>query len=193
MKRLHRPTLLQFTTAFVPALVWMMLWGQYDLATFLSGLIFGTVLAIVFPLPRLQLVGTFRPHWFVVFVAMTLWDLCRASAQILVLCLKPRLELHNSVIEIPLHSRTDLVMTHTVLLINLVPGTVVVEASPSTRVLHLHVLNAGDDQSRVRAYRRALENERRVARVFAPREEYLKVPEWKAFAEKTTYLDWGSR
>jgi multicomponent Na+:H+ antiporter subunit E len=156
-------------------LVWMALWGDVSVANALSGALLGVVVCMVFPLPRVR--GPVRPRPFLVLgllVHFTL-DVLRASAQVIRVILAPG-DLRNSVVEVDLRSRSELVLTIVAEMTSLVPGSLVVEVRRSSHTLFLHVLDTPDGEAVRRMHDRTLALEQRVLTALGVPQPQPEVP-----------------
>lgn len=150
---------------------WCLLWGGISPSDVLGGLVATSLVVLVFPLPRVARELTLRPVAFVVLGVRFLVDLVVSALQVAWFALRPAGAPPSSIIAVRLRSRSDLFLTATAVLSSLIPGSVVVEAQRSTGTLFLHVLGARTPADVEVARRRTLEQEERVLRALARREE----------------------
>lgn len=146
--------------------VWMMLWGSFDLLGIVGGLLIALVATVLFPLPRLRPQVRLRPWGIVLLVAMFVRDLVWASLQVSWMLVRGRVP-RGAVIRVRLRSHSDAFLVSTAGMVSLVPGTVVVDAHRLTGTLYLHVLDVRDESDLQRAHREALAQEERLLRAFA--------------------------
>ena len=158
-------------------LVWVMLWGSASVANVAAGLVLAALLVTVFPLgdergaPLRPLAVASFGWWFV--RALVVANLT-VAAQIL----RPRLQLAQDIVAVPLRSSSAVVATFVANAISLTPGTLTVDVRPAEfgvaehdegdrpstpPVLFVHCLVTGDPDD-VRAD--GLELEQRVVRAF---------------------------
>jgi multicomponent Na+:H+ antiporter subunit E len=147
--------------------VWVALWGDLSVGNVLSGLLLGTVVCLVFPLPPVRMSLRVRPLWLAWLAIRFAADVVVASIQVARVVLMPR-PLHNSVVEVDLRTPSDFVLTLVALMVSLVPGSLVVEARRSSYTLFLHVLDTPDAAAAERMRRATLTLEQRVVRAFVP-------------------------
>ena len=126
------------------AVVWVALWGDLSVGNVVAGLVVGTLVTLVFPLPPLRMRLRVRPLWLLWLVVRFLADVVVASYEVAVKTLQFRREPRNAVIEVDLKTDSDFVLTVVAQMVSLVPGSLVVEARRSTHTLFLHVLDVGD-------------------------------------------------
>lgn len=149
-------------------LVWWVLWGTWSLMSLVGGALISTSLLLLFPLPPLDLAIRIRPWGVVVLVARFLWDVVVASLQVAAAVLRPRPDLRNAIVKVPLHTDSDLVLVLVAELVSLVPGTVVVEVRRSTSTLYLHVLDLTSPEQAEDVRRTVWAQEKRVLDALAP-------------------------
>ncbi|WP_340539616.1 Na+/H+ antiporter subunit E [Nocardioides sp. GXZ039] len=149
-------------------LVWWVLWGTWSLMSLVGGALISTSLLLLFPLPPLDLAIRIRPWGVVVLVARFLWDVVVASLQVAAAVLRPRPDLRNAIVKVPLHTDSDLVLVLVAELVSLVPGTVVVEVRRSTSTLYLHVLDLTSPEQVEDVRRNVWAQEKRVLDALAP-------------------------
>lgn len=125
-------------------IVWVALWGDLSVGNVLAGLVVGTLVTLVFPLPPLRMRLRVRPLRLLWLVVHFLADVVVASYEVAVKTLELRRVPRNAVIEVDLKTDSDFVMTVVAQMVSLVPGSLVVEARRSTHTLFLHVLDVGD-------------------------------------------------
>ncbi len=142
--------------------VWVAMWGDLSTANVLSGVALGTLVLLVFPLPRLPLHVRVRPLRLAWLVLHFLGNVVVASVQVSRSTLRFRQQLRNAVIQVDLRTPSDFVLTVVAEMTSLVPGSIVVEARRASHTLFLHVLDAGDIAGAERMRRQTLALERRV-------------------------------
>ncbi|MEZ5323306.1 MAG: Na+/H+ antiporter subunit E [Microthrixaceae bacterium] len=149
----------------VLTLLWMFAWGAFSGASILSGLAVSTALLALFPPgrdPGLRL----RPIGAVRLVAHVVGQLVTSNLVMTVQTLRRRPALRQGVVTHRLGQPSAEVVTLMTTIIALSPGTMVVDVSPDSAIIHVHVLNLAD----VEATRRSLERlERLVAGAISPR------------------------
>ncbi len=161
----------QWPSLLVFGVLWMFLWGDVAWGTFAAGVLIGTVVVLVLPLPTVGVRMTLRPWRTAQLMAHFLADLFTASFQIAWLALRPGALPRGGVIEVPLHPAPDLLFTLTAELCSLVPGTLVVETDTEHAELYVHVLDI-DREGGVEAVREhMLTLQERVLLAFAVAED----------------------
>ncbi len=183
-RRWRRPRgTVQWLTIAMMGIVWMMVWGRYDLPTLIMGLGLGIVVSLVFPLPPLEMLGTVRPLWWIVLNVRLVYDLVVASVAVAWAGVVRGPTVRNAILRVPLRTHSDFVMTQVAELTTLVPGSVALElrravresdaaGSEGVNVLYLHVMDIGTNPD-LEAQRSKLRKlEARVIRAYGPRHEY---------------------
>ena len=120
--------------------VWMLLWGQFTVTAFVTGVVAAVVVTRVFRLPPVELSGRVNLWYGVVFVLSFLVALVRGSLTVAWQALDWRRQPGTAIIAVPLRVDDDLIMTHTAVTASLIPGSLVVEADRDRRILYLHVI-----------------------------------------------------
>lgn len=158
-------------SVFGMTLVWVLLWGSLSPVIILSGILFGWLVDIVFPLPPIFWEGKFRPVGFIVLGYRLIHDLVVSSWRVVKLVFKRPVKLNAGIVRVDLHTDNDLYQVQIAVLISLVPGTVVVEVVRSPRRLYLHAIDLVGDDAVERIQHMALGVESRVLRAFGSDEE----------------------
>lgn len=152
-------------------LVWGALWQDFSAANLVFGLILSVVLVRAFRLPPVRLSGRFDLARGVSFLIWFVWQVIRGSFEVLWVALRQGPHVHNAVIEVPLRTREDLMMTAIGHVASLIPGSLVVDVDRRHGTLYLHVLNVRDAK-RADSFRAdVLEIERRLIHVMGNRDE----------------------
>jgi multicomponent Na+:H+ antiporter subunit E len=153
--------------------VWVALWGNLSFANVLTGA--GIALAILglLPLPPGRARLAFRPWGLIRFVVLVASDLVVSSLRVAWQALWPGRLPHSSVMGVELVGRSDVMLTATVLALNVMPGTIVIEIRQDTpTVLYIHALGA-ETPAAIEAARRSVARlEARVIAAFGTREEF---------------------
>ncbi|MGJ3509895.1 Na+/H+ antiporter subunit E [Enemella sp. A6] len=171
-----RQSRLSWLNAGVALLVWMLLWGTFNIPLAILGLVVAVLVAVTFPMTPINFRGTFRPHWWFLMFLRFLWDLVVASIAVLMLVFRPRMDFKNAVIRVPMRVQSDLIQTQTAELVCLVPGSIVLEATRATPVLYVHNLDVPNDPEALDEVReRVRDAEARVLHFLGSKEHYQKV------------------
>ncbi|SBS78378.1 Cation antiporter [uncultured Mycobacterium sp.] len=147
-------------------LVWLLLWGTVSVANVLSGLVVALGITLLLPLPSVPVQGRLHPLsllWLVMHVA---WWLAQSSVQVAWLAIRPARPPLSAVLRGHLALKSDLVLALAVNIMNLTPGTIVLEIDQSRRLVYVHVLDVGSERSVERFYRQITELERLAIAAF---------------------------
>lgn len=146
-------------------LVWVLLWGEPSPLVVVGGVLLAILISVVLPLPPMRLQMRVHPLGLLRLVVRFLCDVVVASLQVVRAALRRDAgSLRSAVIEVPLRTPSDFVLTIVAELVSLIPGSVVVEARRSSHTLFLHVLDVPDAAAANRARAVVLDQEQRVLR-----------------------------
>ena len=154
-------------------LVWILLWGTFSAANVISGLAIALVITLLLPLPAVPVEGRVHPLSLLRLVALVAWYLVVSSAQLAWLAVKPGPPPLSAVLRTHLAIKSDLVLALAVNMINLTPGTIVLEIDQVRRMIYVHVIDVGSDRSVNRFYRQIQQIERLLVASFE-REEHWR-------------------
>jgi multicomponent Na+:H+ antiporter subunit E len=141
-------------------LVWMLLWGSISAANALSGLAIALVITVLLPLPPVPIEGRLHPLSLLRLVLQVAYYLVMSSIQVAWLAIKPGPPPRTAVLRAHLALRSDLVLALAVNVINLIPGSIVLEIDQTRRMIYVHVIDVGSDRSVSRFYHQVAEVER---------------------------------
>lgn len=159
MKRLARqPGLLLWLT-----FVWVALWGSLTAANVLGGLLLAVVLLLLLPLPAVPRQSRVRPVALLRLVLFFFWALLAASGTVIVQVLRPRSQLRQAVIAVPVVAVSDVLLTLLANAVSLTPGTLALEVDRPRSTLYVHVLNVGGGADAVQQVRRSIMQLERLA------------------------------
>lgn len=136
-------------------LVWVLLWGSFSAANVLSGLAIALVITVWLPLPPVPVEGRLHPIPLLRLIVHVVYSLVVSSLQVAVLALRPRPPL-SAVLRAQVSVKSDLVLALAVNILNLTPGTIVLEIDQARRMIYVHVLDIGSDRE-VNRFHRDLE------------------------------------
>ena len=154
--------------------LWMLLWGQFTVVAFLTGLVVAVFVTSVFRLPPVELSGRLNLWYGLIFVVTFFAALVRGSLLVAWQVIDPRKPVGSSILAVQLRTNDDLIMTHTGVTASLIPGSLIVEADRDRRILYLHVLGATTDEEIANQKRAVLGWEARIVRAVGSREQ-LKI------------------
>lgn len=176
VSRRHTPGRLSWWSLTWLTAVWVLLWGSPSPIVLAGGVLMAFLVLVVFPLPRVRVRLRLRPWAFVLLVARFLADVVQASFQVAWLTVRPGPPMRGVVMDLELAGDDELLQTITAEMVALVPGTVVIDLEPSTRLLTLHALDVSTAREAKAVRRRVLAQEARVLRAFDPRADQLLNP-----------------
>jgi multicomponent Na+:H+ antiporter subunit E len=145
-------------------LVWILLWGTVSAANILSGLVIALVITLLLPLPVVPVEGRVHPLSLLGLIVRVAGYLVASSAQLAWLAVKPGPPPLSAVLRAHLAIKSDLVLALAVNIINLTPGTIVLEIDQVRRMIYVHVIDVGSERAVNRFYRQIAEIERLLVR-----------------------------
>lgn len=157
--------------------VWVMLWGAVTPMTVVGGLVVAVSVLAIFPLPHVLMRLRPRPWPLAVLVGRFLYDLVTASVQVSWLATRPGPTVGGVLMDMELLGDDELLQVLTAEMLTLVPGSVVVELDPSTRVLTFHALDVRTRQEAEAMRSRVRAQEERVLRALHPAPDALLSPD----------------
>ncbi|MFF5690638.1 Na+/H+ antiporter subunit E [Streptomyces albidoflavus] len=156
------------------AVIWVLLWGTFSWANLVNGVVVAVLLCLAFPLPPADLGLRLHPWGILKLLLYLLWDMwisgVRVTKQIFV-----DYPHRAAVLAIPLHCRSELMLTATAVAVSNVPGGSVIELRRATATLFVHVLDADDPKALETARRSVWRTEELTVRAFGSREEIARV------------------
>ena len=168
--RWNRPRLLVVAAL---AAIWVSLWGDLSWGNVIAGLVLGTFVTMITPLPKPLARGwAIRPTALIRLVLYFLRDVVIAALQISWLALRGK-QPSGGVIRVTLHAHSDQILTMTAGMVSLVPGTIVVDVHRLTGTLYLHVFDEHISKGFDTAHHAAVEQEERILRAIGSREELI--------------------
>jgi multicomponent Na+:H+ antiporter subunit E len=169
MKRLSVRHRFSLPTTIGLAVIWMLLWGEPSIGAALWGVVIALAIQLVFPLPDVPELDSFRPLGFLRLVLVTLRGLIVSSFQVAVQVLAFWRPTRNAIIRVPLRSDSIFITVITAELVTLVPGSVAVDAGEGW--LLVHVFDAHDERAIERARASVRSTEATVLRAFGTPED----------------------
>lgn len=151
--------------------VWLMLWGTFDVTTLLFGIVVALVVLVLFPLPAHRWNVFARPSrvlglaWFVardiaVSAMWLAWDVFRH-----------RRDIRAAIVAVPLLSDADHVIASAANVLSLGPGKFVLQIDRERSVWYVYALGAYSRVEADRVHDDTLDLQARVVRTFAPATE----------------------
>ncbi|WP_163720139.1 Na+/H+ antiporter subunit E [Mycolicibacterium psychrotolerans] len=161
-------------------LVWVLLWGTISAANVLSGLVVALVVTLLLPLPPVPVEGRLHPISLLRLGVLVVYYLLSSSVQVAALALKPGPPPLTAVLRVHFAVKSDLVLVLAVNIINLTPGTMVLEIDQPRRMLYVHVLDVGSERTVVRFYRQVATLQRVLVASFE------RDADWRAAEKEAT-------
>jgi multicomponent Na+:H+ antiporter subunit E len=156
-------------------LVWILLWGTVSAANIISGLVIALVITLLLPLPAVPVEGRVHPISLIRLIGLVAWYLVLSSAQLAWLAVKPGPPPLSAVLRAHMAIKSDLVLALAVNIINLTPGTIVLEIDQVRRMIYVHVIDVGSDRAVTRFYHQIAEIERLLVASFEREEDWRPV------------------
>lgn len=154
--------------------LWMMLWGQFTVLAFATGVVVAIVVTNAFRLPTAELTGRVNPWWLLVALGTFLVELVWGALQVAWWTISPRTP-SAAIVRAPLRVDDDLIMTHVGVVLSLVPGSTVIEADRTNRMVFLHVIGVTSAEQIEAIRANALTWEARIVRAVGSRRELAEV------------------
>ncbi len=185
-RQLGRQALVQVPFTLWLVVVWLALWGQFNLVAVLSGIIVALLVQRFFYLPPAEHPDRFNPYRFVILVAVFIFDLARSAFQVAWLSIRPRPITVSSIVQVDLRTRSDLVMALTSLAITMIPGSFVVEVDRANTTLYLHVLDAKQAEDVELMRQQVFAQEERIIRALGSKDDVVRLKRWHEHQDETT-------
>lgn len=133
--------------------VWIWLWGDISFANVAGGVAVAVLIVFTLPLPRVPVEGRLHPLSLLYLLTVSTYYALESSVQVAWLAVRPARPPVTGVLRVQLAIQSDLVLVLLSDVINLIPGTVVLEIDPSRRTMLVHVLDIGTDHAVEKFYR----------------------------------------
>lgn len=153
-------------------LIWILLWGDVSAANILSGLAVALIVTLLLPLPPVPIEGRLHPLSLLRLVIKVAYYLVLSSVQVAWLAIKPGPPPSSAVLLAHLALKSDLVLALAVNVINLIPGSIVLEIDQTSRMIYVHVIDAGSERSVRQFHRQVAEVERLMIASFERPEDW---------------------
>ena len=140
--------------------VWVLLWGNISAANIVGGLAVALLITVLLPLPQVPVAGRLHPLSLAHLTLKVAYYLVQSSVQLAWLAIRPGPPPLTAVLRARLALKSDLVLAVAVNVINLIPGSIVLEIDQARRMIYVHVLDVGSERSVRQFYRQIAEVER---------------------------------
>lgn len=147
-------------------LVWILLWGDFSAANVASGLVIALVITVLLPLPPVPVEGRVHPLSLLRLIVLVAWYLVWSSAQVAWLAIKPGPPPRTAVLRAHLGLKSDLVLALAVNVINLIPGSIVLEIDQVRRMIYVHVIDVSSERSVAQFHRQVAQVEKLLISAF---------------------------
>ena len=128
----------------VIAVIWMFLWGTFDVPTLLVGFAIAYTLLGLFARGFRVIGDVPRVGRFIAFLGYFVRILVIANWQVARLVLSPGMPIHPRIIRYDVSTLSPAQLTTLASAITLTPGTLSTDLSPDRQCLYVHCLNAAD-------------------------------------------------
>ncbi|MBU8818165.1 Na+/H+ antiporter subunit E [Mycolicibacterium goodii] len=159
-------------------LVWVLLWGDLSLANIVGGTIIAVAITVLLPLPAVPVEGKLHPLSLLKLLVWVVYHLIVSSVQVAWLAIRPGPPPLTAVLRAHLALKSDLVLALAVNIMNLTPGTIVLEIDQTRRMIYVHVLDVGSDRAVNRFYTQIDQLQRLLVAAFE------READWQPSAEK---------
>ena len=161
-----RKALLRIWVLCFLILVWMLLWGEVSAANAVSGLAIALVITVLLPLPPVPTEGRLHPLSLIPLIGYVAYSLVLSSVQVAWLAIRPGPPPLTAVLRAHLNLKSDLVLALSVNIMNLIPGSIVLEIDQNRRMIYAHVIDVGSERGVNRFYRQVATVERLMIATF---------------------------
>ncbi len=176
--RMRRVSLRVWTLIWL-TMVWILLWGNISVANIISGLAVALVITILLPLPPVPVEGRVHPISLLHLIIWVAWYLVLSSTKLALLAIKPGPPPVTAVLRAHLNIKSDLVLALAVNIINLIPGTIVLEIDQVRRMIYVHVIDVSSERAVDEFYRQVAQVEKLLIAAFE------RDSEWHSAVEST--------
>ncbi|KAA1251218.1 Na+/H+ antiporter subunit E [Mycobacterium simiae] len=171
-----RAVLRRVTVLIALMAVWQLLWGDYSVATAISGLLVAAAITTLLSLPAVPVQGRLHPVSLVRLIARVGWYLLVSSVQVSWLAIRPSPPPPAAVLRVQLSVKSDLVLVLAANIMSLLPGSISLEIDQVRRVMFCHVIDAGSPRAVAAFYRQVTNVERLLVAAFERDAEWLPAP-----------------
>lgn len=130
----------QFLSNILLAFVWVALTGTFSLGNFIFGFVICLIIMWLINTDRKNNQYFIRFPRVISFFFFFLYELAKANYQVASDVITPK-NMKPGIIRIPLEAKSDMEITLLANLINLTPGTIVVDISDDKKVFYVHTIS----------------------------------------------------
>ncbi|ADG80295.1 Cation antiporter OS=Tsukamurella paurometabola (strain ATCC 8368 / DSM / CCUG 35730 / CIP 100753/ JCM 10117 / KCTC 9821 / NBRC 16120 / NCIMB 702349 /NCTC 13040) OX=521096 GN=Tpau_3717 PE=3 SV=1 [Tsukamurella paurometabola] len=156
--------------------VWVMLWGRITPGNIAAGLLVGAAILLLLPLPPVPVEGRVHIGSLLKLVIVFVGDMIKSSVQVAWLALRPGPPPMSAVLRAKVEVKSDLVLTLLVDMMNLIPGTMVLDIDTKRRLLYVHVVDVSSEKAVRQFYRSTARLERLCISAFERDNEWHASP-----------------
>lgn len=147
-------------------LVWVLLWGTFTPLSVVGGVLVGVGVTALFPQPLARDRPGIRPLRVLGLVGYLAYDLVVSGAGVSWQVLRHGRGARGAILEVPLLSTSDRVVTVTANALSLSPGTMVLQTDQERGVCYVYALGPRDRAGVERVRRQVMGMQRRVLAAF---------------------------
>nr|WP_245673195.1 Na+/H+ antiporter subunit E [Nocardia lijiangensis] len=159
-RRIGRDSVVRGGVLLWLAAVYMALWGDLSIGNLVAGLAVGALVMVALPLPRIPVSGRLNLLSLAEVTVVSAYYALESSLQIAWFAIRPAGPPVSGVLRVGLSTKSDLVLVLTTDLLNLIPGTMVLEIDRNRCLVYVHVLDVGSDAAVARFYHQTRRLER---------------------------------
>ncbi|GAB2701209.1 Na+/H+ antiporter subunit E [Nocardia thraciensis] len=181
---MNRATLVRIGVLLWLTVVYMALWGDLSVGNALAGLAIGALIIVALPLPRIPISGRLHPLSLLELIALSSYYAIESSLQIAWFAIRPSGAPVSGVLRVRMSIRSDLVLVLCTDVLNLIPGTMVLELDRTTHTVWVHVLDVGSDEAVEKFYHTTRRLEQLLIRTFERPGEWRESPSPATLSEE---------
>lgn len=152
--------------------LWMLVWNQFTVLSFLTGFVVAVFVTRVFRLPTIELSGRVNVWYGFLFLVQFLWAILLGAVAVTIQVFDFRRQPGAAIVGVPLRYSDDMIMTHVSVTASLIPGSLVVETDRDRGILYLHIIGVRDLDGVERQRAEVLRWERRIVRALGSPAQY---------------------
>lgn len=156
--------------------VWVMLWGNVTWGNIAAGLLVGLAILLLLPLPPVPVEGRVHLGALLKLIGVFVVEMFRSSIEVAWLAIRPGRMPLSAVLRAKVSIKSDLVLTLLVDMMNLIPGTMVLEIDGKRRLLYVHVVDVSSEKAVRQFYRSTARLERLFINAFEREGEWHASP-----------------
>ncbi|RMI34359.1 Na+/H+ antiporter subunit E [Nocardia stercoris] len=163
---MNRDRLVRLGVLLWLALVYTVLWSDFSVANMVAGLVIAALITMLLPLPRVSIHGRLHPLSLLWLVIVSTYYALESSFQVAWFSVRPAGAPVSGVLRVRMTIRSPMVLVLCADVLNLIPGTMVLELDRDTSTLWVHVLDVSSDESVDYFYRTTRRLERLLISAF---------------------------